>query len=242
MYSHQMGSIMAKTTVKVRARKWELFNRECKAASMRRDDFLNRALPAEIALLGKIAACDEVGEKWLKRNWLDRNGREDSDIQPVSLMLSDDVLHALNGICMEKRVPRDAFIDSALSYLTARLYEAAVVIKNPRNTQDLVGRVADVLNDPREELDDRTRDQFLLEAINEWADERELHPFSDNFYAQNLSFDQSRVSEERMILEMAGLLAATGTEKAIAKLAKTSPQSKGDTIQSSFIATGESHA
>jgi hypothetical protein len=219
---------MSKTTVKVRVRKWELFNKECKAASMRRDDFLNRVLPAEIALLGKIDACDDAGEKWLKRNWLDRNDRGDSELQATSLMLSDDVLNALNGMCVEKRVPRDAFIDSALTYLTERLYEAAVVIKTPRNTRDLVGRVADVLNDPREEIDDRTRDQFVLETVNEWAEERQLQPFSDNFYSQNLSFDQTRVSEERMMLEMTGLLSAPDTEKVLARLADASPQSDGD--------------
>jgi hypothetical protein len=219
---------MSKTTVKVRSRKWALFNKECKAASMRRDDFLNRVLPAEIELLGKIVACDEVGEKWLKRNWLDRNDRGDSDLQPISMMLSDDVLSALNAMCVEKRVPRDAFIDSALTYLTERLFEAAVVIKNPRNTRDLVGRVADVLNDPRKEIDDRTRDQFVLETVNEWAEERHLPPFSDDFYSQNLSFDQSRVSEERMMLELTGLLSASDTEKAIAKLADANSQTNGD--------------
>ena len=195
---------------------------------MRRDDFLNRVLPAEIALLGKIDACDEAGEKWLKRNWLDRNDRGDSELQATSLMLSDDVLNALNAMCIEKRVPRDAFIDSALTYLTERLYEAAVVIKNPRNTRDLVGRVADVLNDPREEIDDRTRDQFVLETVNEWAEERQLHPFSDNFYSQNLSFDQARVSEERMMLEMTGLLSAPDTETVLARFADASSQSDGD--------------
>lgn len=209
---------------------------------MRRDDFLNRVLPAEISVMGQIAPCDGVGEKWLKRNWLDRNGREDSDLQPVSLMLSDEVLNTLNGVCIEKRVPRDAFIDSALTYLTERLYEAALVIKNPRNTRDLVGRVADVLNDPREEIDDRTRNQFVLEAVNEWADERQLHPFSDDFYGQNLSFDQSRVSEERMIMETAGLLAPTDTEKAIAKFTEANSQSKAEAVQISLIKTGESDA
>lgn len=219
---------MSKTTVKVRTRKWELFNKECKAASMRRDDFLNRVLPAEIELLAKIRPCDDIGEKWLKRNWLDRNGRQDSELQTISLMLSDDVLNALNGMCAEKRVPRDAFIDSALTYLTERLYEAAVVIKNPRSTRDLVSRVADVVNDPREEIDDRTRDQFLLETANEWAAERDLHPFAEDFYTLNLSFNEARVSEERMMLEIAGLQTGPDTEKVIAKLADETPQSNGD--------------
>ena len=192
---------MPKTTIQVRAKKWGLFNKECKATSMRRDDFLNRALPAEIEILGAITPCDATGESWLKRNWLDESESQDIELQAVSLNLSESVLTSLNKVCKEKRIPRDAFIDCALTYLTTRLYEAAIVIKNPRTNQDLASDIASTY--VTEDIDDETSDQWIVEAANKWAGKRNLAAFKDDYYKERLSFDKTRVEERNFLLALA---------------------------------------
>lgn len=197
---------MAKTTLKVRAKTWDLFNRECKAASFRRDDFLNRVLPGEVALLKKITPCDADGERWLKRNWIDRGRAGDTELRPVPMSLADDVLEEMNNTCLEKKVPRDAFFDCALTYLTERMYEAVLVIKAPRTSHDLVSQIAFQLNDTREEVSVKDAETFLVETVKDWAAPRRLEIFSDGFYQDSLSFDSARVDEHKMWQELAATM------------------------------------
>ncbi len=192
---------MPKTTIKVRTKRWDVFNRECKAASLRRDDFLDRALPGEIALLQSIPACDEEGERWLKKTWVEHGAMRDSQLHPVPILLSKNVIEQLNSACAEKRVPRDAFLDCVLTFFIERLYEAVIVIKNPRTTRDLMWQISDVLTDTREELTDRDRDGFIKEAVDEWCDARYLVPFCHDFYRDRLFFDAERVANEKSMLE-----------------------------------------
>ncbi len=186
---------MPKTTIQVRSKKWDLFNKECKATSMRRDDFLNRTLPSEVEILEKIPPCDETGESWLKRNWLAENEPQDAELQAVSLNISESVIASLNKVCKEKRIPRDAFIDCVLTYLTNRIYEAAIVIKNPRTSADLVSCVAHQHNDPIEGIDNETHSRWMLETVKGYTDKRDLTFFNDNFYQTRLSFNKARVEE-----------------------------------------------
>jgi hypothetical protein len=192
---------MAKTTFKVRKNQWNYFNQECKVASMRRDDFLNRVLPGEIALLAALPPCDEEGEAWLRKTWIDHWSTKDTALTTVPLALSDEVLVSLSATCEAKRVPRDAFFDAALAYLTARLYEAVVVIKNPRTDKDIAGQLVDIHMGGEEDLSEADRDRFSLDAVNEWKDGRYLIPLADNFYKTRLSYDKARVDQERSILE-----------------------------------------
>lgn len=191
---------MSKTTMKVRKKQWDFFNRECKAASLRRDDFLDRSLPGEIALLNKIPACDEVGALWLKHAWVRHWSSSDTDLQPVPLLLSDDVINKLNSVCAKKAVPRDAFFDCALAFLSARLYEAVIVIKDPRTNADLISQLSRVYNDPRDELTIADRERFVAETVEEWQARRDLVPFTDDFYRTRLSYDEAKVDAEKMRL------------------------------------------
>lgn len=204
---------MAKTTVKVRTKKWDFFNRECKAASIRRDDFLDRALPDEIALLRSIAPCDDVGERWLKANWVVRDSDSDYELHPIPMLLSDEVIDELNAVCAEKRIPRDAFLDCALSYFTARLHEAVIVIRKPRTKADLIAQIADALNDPFEELDDTDIDRYIAEDARKCVTPWKLERFADNFYATNLSFDSGRVEFEKFLAESSKDISKESAEK-----------------------------
>lgn len=194
---------MAKTTVKVRAKKWELFNKECKAASIRRDDFLDRALPDEIDLLKTISPCDDVGELWLKSNWVVQDS-DDIELHPVPLLLSDEVVEALNAASAEKRIPRDAFLDCALSYFTARLHEAVIVIRKPRTSADLVARIAETLNPPNDLLDEADQNRYIVEDARECVTEWKLERFAEGFYASQLSIDSRKVEREKLRIDLLG--------------------------------------
>ena len=186
---------MPKTTIRVRIKQWDYFNAECKAASFRRDGFLDRVLPGEIAMLQKIPPCDDIGATWIKRHWIDQGNPRDTAVQPIPILLSDPVLASLNAICEKNRVPRDAFLDCALAYLTARLYDAVVVIKTPRTNRDLVSRVAmQRLQYKDWEATDEEKDEFVKEEVLDWAKEKDLTPLADDFYRQRLSFDSARVT------------------------------------------------
>lgn len=193
---------MSKTTMRVRQKKWDFFNRECKAASLRRDDFLDRSLPGEIALFDQIDPCDETGELWLKQTWVHHWSGSDTDLQPVPLLLSDGVIKKLNSVCAKKAVPRDAFFDCALAFLSERLYEAVVVIKNPRTNKDLVSQLGDVYNDPRDELTEADRSRFITETVEEWRAHRDLALLKDDFYKTRLSYNKSKVDTEKELLQL----------------------------------------
>jgi hypothetical protein len=192
---------MPKTTISVRVKQWDFFNKECKAASLRRNDFLDRVLPGEIAMLQRIPACNEDGSKWLKRHWIGNTNPKDFQIEQVPILLSETVLESLNSTCVEKKVPRDAFLDCVLCFLTERLLEAVVVIKNPRTDRDLVSKIAFQMNDEREELTDKDRKEIILKTIEEHANLNAWEKFADNFYQERLSFDTARVEKDSLWME-----------------------------------------
>ncbi len=186
-----------KTTVKVRKSLWELFSKECKAASLRLDDLLNRTLPDEIAQLEAIPACDDEGERWLKNTWLDHCISASDALQTAPLILSLDVLERMNAACEAKRVPRDAFLDCALSFLTKRLYEAVIVIKNPRTTLDIAHQLHAEISAYDDALDDDDLRELGQLALD-WFENRGF-PTSD-YYRNRLSYDKARVDSDRMLL------------------------------------------
>jgi hypothetical protein len=188
-----------KTTIKVGQSLWEQFTKECKAASLRRDDLLVRALPNEIAQLEQIAPCDAEGERWLKKMWLEHyHGEKETGLVSAPVSLTVDVLERLNAACEKNRVPRDAFIDCALQFLSARLYEAVIVIKNPRTTKDIAHQLIGVLAD--EDAAERDRDRWLVETVHEWSEQWMIGPMAPGFYESRLSFDKARVDREKAFL------------------------------------------
>lgn len=208
---------MPKTTFRVRKKRWELFTAECKAASLRRDDLLDRILPEETQRLGAMTACDAAGAHWVKANWVTAWAGEDAELQPVPVMLSDQALEQLNTTCAEKGVPRDAFFDCVLTYLTQRLYEAVIVIKRPRVTRDLVSRMHDVLHE--QDIDgyepsNRDQQQWILDEVEKWDQERNLTALSDSFYSDRLCYTEARIRSERELLESLDLFEATPTDRA----------------------------
>jgi hypothetical protein len=195
-----------KTTFKVRQSLWELFRKECKAVSLRGDDLLNRTLPGEIAQLEDIPPCDAEGERWLKKTWLEHfHDEKETALRPAPVTLSADVLEYLNAACEKNRVPRDAFVDCALQFLSARLYEPAIVIKNPRTTKDLARQVADVLS--QDDGSERDKDRWLIETANKWFSERGMiASMAPDFYRSRLSYDRARVEQEKQMIAALGML------------------------------------
>ncbi|MCX7169765.1 MAG: hypothetical protein NTY41_05575 [Proteobacteria bacterium] len=192
---------MPKTTIRVRSKRWDFFNRECKVMSLRRDDLLNRILPGEIEILAAIPACDAAGSRWIKQRWVTMRewGTGDLELVNVPVLLLSDVVDNLNTICAEKGVPRDAFLDCFLQYLTTRLHDTALVIKNPRTSLDLGSQIAAVMMD--EDIDKRTVKEHLFEVASDWIQGRSLDTWSGDFYSTRLSYDAARVEEEQLMLE-----------------------------------------
>jgi hypothetical protein len=188
---------MAKTTVKVRKKQWAMFNGECQAASLRRDDFLSRLLPGEISMLDAIPACDSAGEQWLKRNWLGWRGSRDTELVAVPILLDDQVLKSMTSVCIEKKIPRDAFFDCVL------YYDAANVIKDLRSFKDLAARLVYQKNQEYDGISERERSEFIIEELDEWSKGMDLDCFKEDYYKDRLSFDEARVERQNNLLEMA---------------------------------------
>lgn len=190
---------MSKTTFKVRKQRWDYFNRECKAMSLRRDDLLNRLLPAEIAILANISSCDAIGGRWLKDRWVTMWSSSDFELVSVPVLLASDVVQRLNATCTEKRIPRDTFLDCFLNFLTGRLVDAALVLKDPRTDADLGAQVAEIMTD--DDNSDKDAKEFVFETVSDWTKKRALLAWSKGFYEKQLSYDATRVEQERSMLE-----------------------------------------
>lgn len=190
---------MSKTTFKVRKQRWDYFNRECKAMSLRRDDLLNRLLPPEIAILANISSCDAIGARWLKDRWVTMWSSSDFELVSMPILLASDVVQRLNATCAEKGVPRDAFLDCFLNFLTGRLVDPALVLKDPRTEADLGGQVAEILTD--DDNSDKEAKEFIFEIASDWTKKRALSAWAKGFYEKQLSYDAARVEQERSMLE-----------------------------------------
>lgn len=167
--------------------------------SLRRDDLLDRVLPGELAIVEEMPACDLIGAKWVKDRWMTNWGGSDLDLMNAPVMLSAEVLEQLNRICNEKQVPRDAFFDCFLQFLTGRLVDAALVIKDPRTGQDIGSQLVDVMND--EELSDKETRKFLFDVTKTWMGGRATSNWDKSLYQERLHYDASRVDTERLMLE-----------------------------------------
>lgn len=190
---------MSKTTFKVRKQRWDYFNRECKAMSLRRDDLLNRLLPAEIDILANISSCDAIGARWLKDRWVTMWSSSDFELVSVPVLLTSEAVQRLNTICAEKGIPRDAFLDCLLNFLTGRLVDAALVLKDPRTESDLGAQVAEIMTDA--DNSDKEAKEFVFETASEWTKKRALSAWSKDFYEKQLSYNAARVEQERLMLE-----------------------------------------
>lgn len=192
---------MPKTTLRVKTKNWELFNKECNASFLRRDAYLNHVLPAELDILETINPCDEVGSSWLKRNWsLGYSGDQTSS---VAVNLDAPVLDRLKKVCEEKLIPRDAFFDCFLEYIKTRLYEAALVIKNPRTKTDIAFQLADVFNECNEENNDDADLRIeVMQITKKWHISRNMHSLNQDFYQAHLSIDKKKVMEWQAIMDL----------------------------------------
>ena len=191
---------MPKTRFKVRAKQWDYFNRECKVMSLRRDDLIDRLLPGELFLLEAIPPCDTVGARWLKDRWVTMWRVTDADMINAPVMLSESALGRLNQACADKNVPRDAFFDCFIEYLTGRLVDPALVIKDPRSERDLESQVAAVMMD--DELGDTDIQRELFSIASEWEKTRNITNWAPSFYQKRLSYSVERVETDRLVLEM----------------------------------------
>jgi hypothetical protein len=143
--------------------------------------------------------CDEEGRRWLKQSWTGKSGVLRDDTIPVAVTLQAELIERLNTLCDEKRVPRDAFFNCFLDFITARLYEPAVVIKDPRTDKDVASQLAAALGDDDANEDDLHFD--LLDIAKAWGNKRNIFAFQSDYYRQHLSYDEKRVRQEKELLE-----------------------------------------
>lgn len=190
---------MARTTLRVNKKRWDLFQRECQALFLRRDAYLNHALPGELDIFEQVPPCDEEGRAWLKESWARTGALLRDGTIPVAITLKPELIERLNTMCDEKRVPRDAFFNCFLDFITTRLIEPAVVIKDPRTEKDVASQLAAVLGDDEMNEDDVRWN--LLDIAKAWGNKRNLVPLSPDYYREQLSYNQERVSAEKALLE-----------------------------------------
>jgi len=196
---------MPKITFKVREKVWKLLNDECKALSLKRDDFLDRVIDIELDNFEKITKCDDVGSAWLEKNWIYYNtpfACQYYDVIPVSVNLSESLIKSIQAISTDKKVPRDAFLDLAIQFVSIRILEPAKIIKNPRIDTDIYSRTIRVLGDDDIDLlsDDAIED--ILSVNKEWlAKNRRLISLMENNIYAKLSITQADVEQQRNIQE-----------------------------------------
>lgn len=191
---------MPKTTIRVRKKRWEYFNHECKVMSLRRDDLLNRLIPEEIAIAANIPTCDAIGSRWLKDRWVTMWSSGDFELMTAPVLLSDEVLASLNDVCANKGIPRDAFIDCFLEFLTSRLIDPALVIKNPRTEQDIGSQVAEIMTD--DDISNHEARAFLFDIASDWIKGRNPASWNKSLYEIRLSYNAEKVETERSMLEV----------------------------------------
>ncbi len=192
---------MPRTTIRVRNKPWEYFQKECQALFLRRDAYLNHVLPGELSILEDMPPCDEAGRSWLKQSWMGKGGLlRDKETTPVAVTLDQDVLARLNKACDDKCVPRDAFFNCVLDFITTRLYEPAVVIKNPRTGKDVASQLADLLTD--EEMNENEVRFHLFEIAKEWGNARNITRLRRDYYRYQLYYNEARVNDEKEFLDI----------------------------------------
>lgn len=205
---------MIKTTFRVDVNRWKLFNKECKVSFLRRDAYLSHVLPTETNILEQLPQnCDEA-HQWLKNRWFGQHGllRKDAT-EFVSVMLDKPLVDRLNLVCNDRRIPRDAFFHCMLMFLTERLYEAALVIKDPRTSLDTFWQVAEVChfaqdleNDEQSEDDIREDMKQELLPIGLTINQRNLEPLRPDYYLRELSFSPEKLAAAKCAQEQSDLI------------------------------------
>lgn len=214
---------MIKTTFRVDAERWELFNKECKASFLRRDAYLSHVLTGETKIIEQLPQNCEEAHQWLKNRWFGQYGRLRKDVTEfVSVMLDKPLVDRLNQACNDRRIPRDAFIHCMLMFLTERLYEAALVIKDPRTARDAFWQVAEVCHVAQDEEDDEQddddiRDNMKLEllTIGLTTRQRNLEPLRPDYYLRELSFPPEKLARAKSDEALAANLLAELSESSM---------------------------
>jgi len=93
---------------------------------LRRDAYLNKVLPGEIALVERLPLNSEFAQSHARKLLTDTR-------QKVALRLDSKIITRLNKVCEAKRIPRDAFFESLLRHIVKNLHYAANVLENPRS-------------------------------------------------------------------------------------------------------------
>ena len=185
---------MIKTTFRVDAKRWELFNMECKMSFLRRDAYLSHVLPGETKIIELLPQNSEEAHQWLKNRWFGECGQLRKDVTEfVSVMLDKPLVDRLNQACNDRRIPRDAFIHCMLMFLTTRLHEVALVIKDPRTARDTFSQVVEVCQDVHDD-DDQDNMKFELLSIGRGVLQRNLEPLRPDYYERELSVPPEKLA------------------------------------------------
>jgi len=103
------------------------------AGCLRRDDFLNRVLEAELPHLDEECAENSPEAQQFIADRLDKLARKQ-----VSLALRSDLVERLNEICARKRIVRDAFFNRLFFLLAAPTREMSLLFFGSDDNQWLI--------------------------------------------------------------------------------------------------------
>lgn len=191
---------MAKTTLKVDKKHWDYLQREFEIMFLRRDSYLNHVLPQEIDLLAEMPPNDEEGYQWLKKTWIGKYGLlQQEEVVQVAINLDSAVIDKLNQTCESRLVPRDAFFNCFLQFVTRRLFQAAVVIKDLRTNKDVASKIIEVLAD--DEIDDGDKSGDIFNIACSTFNERDMEVNDRGFYNSRLHYTRERVESDKLMIE-----------------------------------------
>ena len=196
---------MSKTTFRVDSKRWGQFCGVCEEIFLRRNAYLNHVLPGEIQILEQLPPNNDEAHQWLKNTWYGKHGRLRTNVtEYVSVMLEKPLIDRLNQACNERRIPRDAIVHCVLMFLTKRLHDPALVIKDPRTTRDIDSMLIEAtLNAKDEGIDGNGEEisqvlnsmRFALNdiAITMW--DINLDPLRLDYYQKELSFPPEKLAK-----------------------------------------------
>lgn len=167
---------MKKITVRLNALNWDLFDQLINMVGLRRDTYLAKVLPAELAEIRSQAwANDEAGENYL-RGMTTLFGQTSKQ---VTISLPPDLVSQIDSLSTEKRIPRDRLLDAILQFIAYRVFPFAVVLSEPRYSMKF---------ESQNELLAAVLDRLGIDSIEEYN-----VTLADDYYRQELHYTKELI-------------------------------------------------
>ena len=168
---------MKKITVKLYSLHWDLFDRLINLVGLRRDTYLAKVLPAELAeIRSQDWANDVAGEKYLRAS----ASLFDQVWKQVTITLPSELVDEIDSLCKEKRVPRDHLLNAILQFVTYRVLPYAIVLNQPRASMKFCGE---------DELLAAVIGWLGVESVDEYRE-----TMRDEFYANELHYTEELIA------------------------------------------------